>query len=288
MHCFERNATSLSSQHTTASLYGQCQSPVKRCNDPKLALLGRHHQTLGHQSSDPSPAPSASYLPACKCHNISGSLHAWTVNGSNNQQAEHEQQLTRCLRPSPPPPLLLPPFLCGPHRSHSSSGTWHEIPTGGAWYLNNVCEQLSVGDTFLDNSAQQGGAVAILNPAISSGRYILSVQPAGGSLVLPTILRLPCGVNSAVANATFERNKAAVSGGAMYAVSTPVVRLFTCWRSCPELLLGLQVALQGLYICAPGIAPKRLPSACNADLAPKLHPALGCGHQHTSRTNPTT
>lgn len=65
--------------------------------------------------------------------------------------------------------------------------------------------------------------MAILNPAISSGRYILSVQPPGGPLVLPTIFRLPCGVNSALANATFEHNKAAVSGGAVYALSTPLV-----------------------------------------------------------------
>lgn len=86
--------------------------------------------------------------------------------------------------------------------------------------MENVCEQLSQGDTFLSNSAQQGGAVAILGPALNSGRYILSVTPAVG----PTsILRLPCAVNSALANATFAENKAVVSGGAVYAVSTPVV-----------------------------------------------------------------
>ena len=62
--------------------------------------------------------------------------------------------------------------------------------------------------------------MALLNPALNSGRYILSVAPAVG----PTsILRLPCGVNSALANATFAGNKAGVSGGAVYAVSTPVV-----------------------------------------------------------------
>lgn len=132
----------------------------------------------------------------------------------------------------PSPPRLLPPPPASGRRAgggpssavHTQvTGILHETLTGGAWYLNNVCEQLSVSDTFLDNTAQQGGAVAILNPAISSGRYILSVQPAGGALVLPTILRLPCGVNSALANATFEHNKAAVSGGAVYASSTPVV-----------------------------------------------------------------
>ena len=87
-------------------------------------------------------------------------------------------------------------------------------------YLNNVCEQLSLGDTFVSNSAQQGGAVAILNPALNSGRYILSVINAVGT---SSILRLPCGVDSALASARFVDNTAELSGGAVYAVSTPLV-----------------------------------------------------------------
>ena len=93
-------------------------------------------------------------------------------------------------------------------------------PVGGAVFLSNVCEQLSVGDSFLGNSAQQGGAIAILNPALNSGRYILSVMNAAGA---SSILRLPCGVSSALANATFIGNEAELSGGAVYAVSTPLV-----------------------------------------------------------------
>lgn len=98
---------------------------------------------------------------------------------------------------------------------------------GGALYLSNVCEQQSVSDIFLSNSAQQGGAVAILNPALNSGRYILSVVNAVGT---SSILRLPCGVNSALANATFVDNTAELSGGAVYAVSTPLVSSQLCMR----------------------------------------------------------
>ena len=118
-------------------------------------------------------------------------------------------------------------------------------PAGGALYLSNVCQQLSVSDTFLDNSARQGGAVAILNPALNSGRYILSVSVTAAG---PTsIFRLPCGVDSALANATFADNRAVVSGGAVYAVSTPAV------GSSPAehhslILLGMQIALQGLCV----------------------------------------
>ena len=88
-------------------------------------------------------------------------------------------------------------------------------------YLNNVCQQLSLSDAFVSNSAQQGGAVAILSPALNSGRYILSVK---SFLDVDSILRLPCGVSSAMANATFTGNAADLSGGAVYAVSTPLVR----------------------------------------------------------------
>ena len=63
--------------------------------------------------------------------------------------------------------------------------------------------------------------MAILNPALSSGRYILSVSVTAAG---PTsIFRLPCGVNSALVDATFADNRAVVSGGAVYAVSTPAV-----------------------------------------------------------------
>lgn len=106
----------------------------------------------------------------------------------------------------------------------------HDIP-GGALYLSNTCEQLSVNDVFSSNSAQQGGAVAILNPALDSGRYILSVVTASGT---SSILRLPCGVASALANATFTGNQAELSGGAVYVVSTPSVRQMQvlCEQSC--------------------------------------------------------
>lgn len=86
-------------------------------------------------------------------------------------------------------------------------------------YLNNACEQLSAGDTFLNNAAQQGGAVAISNPALQSGRYILSVTSGGTN----SLLRLPCNLQSALANATFTGNQAKVSGGAVYVLSTPQV-----------------------------------------------------------------
>ncbi len=91
---------------------------------------------------------------------------------------------------------------------------------GGALYLSNTCQQLSASDTFSSNSAQQGGAVAILSPALDSGRYILSAVSAGGAA---SIQRLPCGVVSALANATFRNNQAELSGGAVYVVSTPSV-----------------------------------------------------------------
>lgn len=91
---------------------------------------------------------------------------------------------------------------------------------GGALYLSDTCQQMSAGDTFSGNSAQQGGAVAILNPALDSGRYILSAVSTGGAA---SILRLPCGVGSALANATFRDNQAQLSGGAVYVVSTPSV-----------------------------------------------------------------
>lgn len=88
-----------------------------------------------------------------------------------------------------------------------------------------------MNDIFSSNSAQQGGAVAILNPALDSGRYILSVVTASGT---SSILRLPCGVDSALANATFTGNQAELSGGAVYVVSTPSVRQLQvfCGQSC--------------------------------------------------------
>ena len=91
---------------------------------------------------------------------------------------------------------------------------------GGALYLSNTCQQLSASDTFSSNSAQQGGAVAILSPALDSGRYILSAVSAGGAA---SIQRLPCGVVSALANAAFRNNQAELSGGAVYVVSAPSV-----------------------------------------------------------------
>ena len=96
------------------------------------------------------------------------------------------------------------------------------LVAGGSVYLSNVCHQLSTGDTFSGNSAQQGGAVAVTSPALSSGRYILSVTSASG---VSSILRLPCGLNSAWSNASFENNHADLSGGAVYVVSTPTVSL---------------------------------------------------------------
>lgn len=143
-----------------------------------------------------------------------------------------------------------------------------QAPAGGALYLNNVCQQLSVSDTFLDNSARQGGAVAILNPALTSGRYILSVSITAAG---PTsMFRLPCGVNSALANATFADNRAVVSGGAVYAVSTPAVG-----SSLAEyhslILLGKQIAWQGLCVLVP---------ACNADC---LSEAVRLDPQHCSQ-----
>lgn len=41
---------------------------------------------------------------------------------------------------------------------------------GGAWSLENACQQASVGDVFLNNTALLGGAVAFMNPASKSGR----------------------------------------------------------------------------------------------------------------------
>ena len=77
-----------------------------------------------------------------------------------------------------------------------------------------------MSDTFSRNSAQQGGAVAVLSPALDSGRYLLAVTSTSGT---SSILRLPCGVNSALSNATFEDNQAELSGGAVYVMSTPLV-----------------------------------------------------------------
>ena len=90
--------------------------------------------------------------------------------------------------------------------------------------------------------------MAILNPALTSGRYILSVSVTAAG---PTsIFRLPCGVSSALADATFADNRAAVSGGAVYAVSTPAVgSWFADYRS--FILLAMQIALPGLCFSAP-------------------------------------
>ena len=87
-------------------------------------------------------------------------------------------------------------------------------------YLNNACQQLSAGDTFDNNTAQQGGAVAILSPALQSGRYMLAVTAASGT----SLLRLTCSLQSALVNATFTDNQANVSGGAVYVISTQQVR----------------------------------------------------------------
>ena len=90
-------------------------------------------------------------------------------------------------------------------------------------FLSNACEQQSVGDTFQGNAAQQGGAVAIISPALQSGRYILAVSPAVGA---SSIYRLPCNLQSALVNATFTDNEAPLgSGGAVYVLSTPKVRM---------------------------------------------------------------
>lgn len=89
-------------------------------------------------------------------------------------------------------------------------------------YLNNACEQQSVQDTFTHNAAQQGGAVAIVSPALLSGRYIVSVtSPTGAS----SLLRLPCSLQSALLNATFADNQAEISGGGVYVASTPQVSM---------------------------------------------------------------
>lgn len=93
---------------------------------------------------------------------------------------------------------------------------------GGAMYLNNVCEQQSLQDTFADNSAQQGGAVAILSPALLSGRYVVSVTSTAGT---SSLVRLPCSLQSALVNAAFTDNQATVSGGAVYVASTPKVNM---------------------------------------------------------------
>ncbi|KAL0048014.1 hypothetical protein WJX82_005700 [Trebouxia sp. C0006] len=110
---------------------------------------------------------------------------------------------------------------------------------GGALYLSNTCQQLSASDTFSSNSAQQGGAVAILSPALDSGRYILSAVSAGGAA---SIQRLPCGVVSALANATFRNNQAELSGGAVYVVSTPSGE---CRTMLDESLLAGNYAVNG-------------------------------------------
>ena len=91
---------------------------------------------------------------------------------------------------------------------------------GGALYLSNACQQLSASDTFSGNSAQHGGAMAMCNPALDSGCYILSAVSNGGTA---SVLRLPCGIDSALANATFRDNQAELCGGAVYVVSTPSV-----------------------------------------------------------------
>lgn len=90
--------------------------------------------------------------------------------------------------------------------------------------------------------------MAILNPALTSGRYILSVSVT--AVGPTTIFRLPCGVDSALANATFADNRAVVSGGAVYAMSTPVV----CSSLADDhslILPRMQIVLQGLCIPAP-------------------------------------
>lgn len=109
---------------------------------------------------------------------------------------------------------------------------------GGALYLNNACQQLSASDTFSGNSAHYGGAVAIHDPALDSGRYILSAV----SSETASVLRLPCGIDSALANATFRDEHAELSGGAVYVTSTSSVGFLylpsamPCLTPCPAYL----------------------------------------------------
>ena len=60
---------------------------------------------------------------------------------------------------------------------------------GGAWSLENACQQASVGDIFLNNTALLGGAVAFMNPASASGRQGLTEPHSskGPELLLATL-----------------------------------------------------------------------------------------------------